>query len=214
MTKTTKISLNELYDIRTELFKIYEETGEFKNRYFLFNNRFFKIQPYDFICPDTKKQEAFNLVKYLTKIGNIDPNHVYVDLLDENEKVYYLTLEEHGTVTNYLHEYYIYHFEPKKIQSKKEIKKFEKLVNNNVDFDTLINEITTDNMIIFGTDFNIERAAMFSNNEKTTQDLIGNPFVTSLYPHPKFFTKEDIENTILENKPLMEKFGLVLNEWE
>ena len=214
MIKTTKLSLNELYDVQTELFKICEETGEFKNRYFLFNNRFFKIQPYDFICPDTKKQEAFNLAKHLTKIGNIDPNHVYVDLLNENEKVYYLTLEERGTVTNYLHEYYIYHFEPKKIQSKKEIKKVEELVNKNVDFDTLINEITTDNTILFGTDFNIEQATMFSNNEENAQNLIWHPFITSLYPHPKFFTKKDIENTILENKPLMEKCGLVLNEWE
>lgn len=214
MIQTTKISLNELYDIQTELFKICEETEEFKNRYFIFNNNFFKIQPYDFICPDTKKQEGFNLVKYLTKIGNIDPNHVYVDLLDENEKVYYLTLKEHGTVTNYLHEYYIYHFEPKKIQSKKEVKKIEELMNKNVNFDTLINEITTDNTIVFGTDFDIERATIFSNNEETTQDLIGYPFVTLQYSHPKFFTKENIENTILENKSLMEKCGLVLNEWE
>ena len=87
-------------------------------------------------------------------------------------------------------------------------------MNKNVDFDTLINEITTDNTIVFGTDFNIERAAMFSNNEETTQELIGYPFVTLQYQHPKFFTKEDIKNTILENKSLMEKCGLVLNEWE
>lgn len=44
MTKTTKISLNELFKLQETMYESYKKTGkEPATRYFLFNNQFFRV---------------------------------------------------------------------------------------------------------------------------------------------------------------------------
>lgn len=217
MTKTTKISLNELFELQETMYESYKKTGkEPITRYFLFNNQFFRMNQYDFACENTKTYEAFDLIRYQVKKGNIDPNHIYVDLLDESEKVYYLTLEERGKITNYPHQYFVYYLNLKQIQSKKEIHQCKKRIKNTycLKFDFFINEISTDNMLILGTGFYSEGEYLYANHNEKAENLIQDPLFLSREHHAKLFTKNDLENTVLKDTSTMEAFGLRLNEWD
>lgn len=218
MTKTTKISLNELFELQETMYKSYKKTGkEPTTRYFIFNNQFFRMNQYDFACANTKTYEAFDLIlQQLVKNETVDPNHVYVDLLDESEKVYYLTLEERGKITNYLHQYFIYYLNLKQIQSKKEINQSKKRIRNALclKFDFFINEISTDNMLILGTGFYSEGEYLYANHNEKAENLIQDPLFLSREHHAKLFTKSDLENTVLKNTSIMESFGLRLNDWD
>lgn len=216
MTTITKISLNELLELKDKMYEPEEISEKPATRYFLFDNQFFRMNQYDFACANTKTYEAFDLIRYQVKKGNIDPNHIYVDLLDESEKVYYLTLEERGNITNYPHQYFIYYLNLKQIQSKKEIQQSKKRIRNALclKFDFFINEISTDNMLILGTGFYSEGEYLYANHNEKAENLIQDPLFLSREHHAKLFTKSDLENTVLKYASIIESFGLRLNEWD
>lgn len=216
MTKTTKITLNELFELQETMYGSYNKTGkEPTTRYFLFNNQFFRMNQYDFVCANTKTYETFNLIlQDLIENENVDAEHVYVDLLDESEKVYYLTLEERGTITNYPHQYFVYYLNLKKINSEEEINRIKQRIKNTSSFDIFINEISTDNMLILGTGFYSEGEYLYANHNEKAEQLIQDPLFQSREHHAKLFTKSDLENTVLKDTSIMKSFGLRLNDWD